>query len=152
MSVYLLIVSDIIPETSDYVPKLGIYYISVMAIVAGSLTATAVTLRCHFNRHKPSNFVLRLFSCKTANVRRVASTSVVVEDLTSKSRDHHISSDVIDEKKTEEGRDGIEECERLREEWKECWIYIAQRLDGFFLVAFLAIFFAVNVGILLSRG
>ncbi|XP_028513701.1 neuronal acetylcholine receptor subunit alpha-3-like, partial [Exaiptasia diaphana] len=147
MSVYLLIMSEIIPETSDFVPRLGVYYITVMVLVAASLAATTITLRCHYNRNKPPKFLKKLFGCKKRH-RRVSS-SVVMEDLTSCDA-NNVNSDVIKSQEKEKSR--TEDLEKLREEWRESWIDIAAGLDKFFFAGFVITFVVTSLGILLSRG
>ena len=49
MTVFLLLVAETIPSTSDAVPVIGIYFTSSIVQVALALIATAVTLRIHYS-------------------------------------------------------------------------------------------------------
>lgn len=54
LSVYMLIVSSALPETSDSVPVLGIYCLGIIVTIALCLCATCVTLKFRdFNRPIP---------------------------------------------------------------------------------------------------
>ena len=46
LSVYMLIVSSSLPETSDAVPTLGIYCLGIIITIALCLCATCITLKC----------------------------------------------------------------------------------------------------------
>lgn len=74
MSVYLLILADSLPETSDDVAILGLYYMATIFLIGFSLVGTVVVLRCHFAERKPSaslvkfaKFVLRRNERKKTN-------------------------------------------------------------------------------------
>ena len=54
MSVYLLILADSLPKTSDDVAILGLYYLSTIFLIGFSLVGAVVVLRCHFAENKPS--------------------------------------------------------------------------------------------------
>ncbi|EDO36173.1 predicted protein, partial [Nematostella vectensis] len=48
MSVYLFVVAQSLPENSNTIPLLGIYYMATMCQVGAAIVATAVVLRCHY--------------------------------------------------------------------------------------------------------
>ena len=59
MSVYLLILANSLPETSDDVAMLGVYYMVTIVLVAFSLVGTVVVLRCHFAESKPPKCLVK---------------------------------------------------------------------------------------------
>ncbi|XP_068698598.1 neuronal acetylcholine receptor subunit alpha-7-like isoform X2 [Montipora foliosa] len=49
MTVFMLIVAEIMPATSEVVPLISIYFTGIMFEVALSLVATCFVLKCHYN-------------------------------------------------------------------------------------------------------
>ncbi|CAH3126205.1 unnamed protein product, partial [Porites lobata] len=49
MTVFMLIVAEIMPATSEVVPLISIYYTGIMFEVALSLIATCMVLKCYYN-------------------------------------------------------------------------------------------------------
>ncbi|KAL9968570.1 hypothetical protein ACROYT_G020678 [Oculina patagonica] len=52
MTVFMLIVAEIMPATSEVIPLISIYYTGIMFEVALSLVATCMVLKCYY--HNPS--------------------------------------------------------------------------------------------------
>ena len=53
MTVYLLLIAGFVPETSDEVPLLGIFFIVTIAEMTLAVIATVVVLKVHYGRWKP---------------------------------------------------------------------------------------------------
>jgi len=49
MTVFMLIVAEIMPATSEVIPLISIYYTGIMFEVALSLVATCMVLKCYYN-------------------------------------------------------------------------------------------------------
>lgn len=148
MSVYLLIVSDILPETSDFVPRLGMYYMFVMGELALVLTATAISIRCHFARGKPPQFVMRLKGpTSVVKPNTIAVFSLDDVGLNNETTDNDKNEKVKSESIYPENNKVINE----KEMWRECWMDFAHRLDIVFSIVFAIIFIATTLLILLLR-
>jgi hypothetical protein len=151
MSVYLLIVSDILPETSDYVPRLGLYYMCVMGEVALVLTATAVSIRCHFAQGKPPRFLMRLtgHSRSVVKPRTIHIFSLADMGLNTETTDNEKNQSTARKVDKTEHRNVAKGSEK--ELWHECWMDFARRLDMVFLVLFTILFLVTTLVVLLSR-
>ncbi|XP_022801084.1 neuronal acetylcholine receptor subunit beta-3-like isoform X3 [Stylophora pistillata] len=62
VSVYLLVVTDQLPEQSDTLPLIGVYYITIMFEIGLALAATVLVLRVHHATSEPP----RILTCITA--------------------------------------------------------------------------------------
>lgn len=92
VSVYLLIVTEALPEQSDTLPLIGVYYIIIMLEIGLALTATIVVLKAHHSTSKPPAwlkwclFINKIYRCcRNAAKRRTSkiespAVSVVVLD------------------------------------------------------------------------
>ena len=69
VSVYLLIVTEALPEQSDTLPLIGVYYIIIMLEIGLALTATIVVLKAHHSTSKPPAwlkwclFINKIYRC-----------------------------------------------------------------------------------------
>lgn len=132
MAVYLLIMSDILPATSDFVPTLGLYYMVIMGELSLVVAVNAVVLRCHFSRSKPPRFIKRFCRVhqqtfiKTLRAAEIkANESIKMETL---------NGNVLHE---EEKPEAMSDEEKLRNEY---WKDFARRLDFVFLGSFVVLF------------
>ena len=57
LTVYMLIVSETMPPTSEVVPLIGKFYISTMVLIALTLVAVCVTLNCYEQETRMSDFL-----------------------------------------------------------------------------------------------
>lgn len=149
LAVYLLIVSDILPETSDYVPRLGLYYMVIMGEIALVVAVNAGILRCHFSRSKPPRFVTR-FRRSDQAVRPMeskAALSMVMLDANSQASESEPSQNG----KVQHAEEEKPKPEDEREAWAECWKDFARRLDIMFLVVFVLLFLVSSIATLFSR-
>ena len=60
VSVYLLVITEQLPEQSDTLPLIGVYYIVIMFEIGLALTATVLVLMAHHATSKPPKFLTYL--------------------------------------------------------------------------------------------
>jgi hypothetical protein len=144
LSVYLLIISDKLPETSDFVSRLGLYYMFVMGELALALTATGLSLRCHFSRQKPPKFLMRLVRRRKADKVRSIYVQPDAETKQNNGTNNTTQNGSI-VKHSEERKENDKEL------WHEYWMDIALCLDRIFLAVFTTLFIVTTLAILLSR-
>lgn len=142
MAVYLLIVSDILPETSDYVPRLGLYYMVIMGELALVVAANAVVLRCHFSRSKPPTFIKRFSRTHKQQI-------TIVKPLRAKIKSVNESVNTTPNSK-EQLQEEVKEDEDI-ETWPEYWKDFARRLDFVFLGSFALLFLVSTLCTLFVR-
>ena len=66
VSVYLLVVTEQLPEQSDTLPLIGVYYIVIMFEIGLALAATVLVLMAYHGTSEPPKFltyITGLFSC-----------------------------------------------------------------------------------------
>ncbi|KAL9968569.1 hypothetical protein ACROYT_G020677 [Oculina patagonica] len=74
MTVFMLIVAEIMPATSEVIPLISIYYTGIMFEVALSLVATCMVLKCYYNNPSVSEmptWVRTIVLDKLAKIVRV---------------------------------------------------------------------------------
>lgn len=65
VSVFLLLIADILPEKSDTLPILGVYYTVTMLLIAFALIATILVLRAYHSVSEPARCLKALYrACK----------------------------------------------------------------------------------------
>ena len=69
VSFYLLVVTDQLPEQSDTLPLIGVYYIVVMFEIGLALAATVLVLMAHHATSKPPRFLTYLLGKSLASCR-----------------------------------------------------------------------------------
>lgn len=74
ISVYLLIMADMLPEKSDTLPILGIYYIITMVEIALAMISTIIVLRIYHSTSEPPNCFKTLY--KKRKAKKLKSVSV----------------------------------------------------------------------------
>ncbi len=159
MSVYLLILADSLPETSDNVAILGLYYMATIFLIGFSLVGTVVVLRCHFAENKPSASLIRFAKFilwrrdgkKASNTVFVRSASLPDTDQT--------DLELPEVKKNENTysdptlkmiADNIME-QKEQNEWKDSWKEIAEAMDRLFLIIFIVVTIIATLAIWLQR-
>ena len=60
ISVYLVVITDQLPEQSDTLPLIGVYFIVVMFEIGLALTATVLVLMAHHATSEPPRFMTYL--------------------------------------------------------------------------------------------
>ena len=150
MSVYLLLVAESLPETSEEVPLIGSYYIATMFEIALALGATAIILRCHHSNGDPPTWLIRF----TKKIKRRRTNEVRVFVPPSEKEECQKEAGEP-EKGQKNARDEVlvammrllqeqREESASRDEWNE----ICQALDKLFLLLFTFMTIVITVGIL----
>ena len=57
-SVYLIVISDKLPEKSDSSPLLGILYVLIFYLLVFSFVISTINARLYFNKHRPPKWLL----------------------------------------------------------------------------------------------
>ena len=71
VSVFLLLIADILPEKSDTLPILGVYYTVTMMLIAFALIATILVLRAYHSVSEPAWCLKALYrACKSKKKHR----------------------------------------------------------------------------------
>lgn len=159
MSVYLLILADSLPETSDDVAILGLYYMSTIFLIGFSLVGTVVVLRCHFAERKPSASLVKFAKFVLwRNERKRTNNTVFVR---SKSPSHPQETEENEVKRAEntQGADEsalqyiVNTMKEKRElgEWKDSWREIAEAMDRLLLVIFLILGISTTIAIWIRK-
>ena len=82
VSVYLIIVTEALPEQSDTLPLIGVYYIIIMMEIGLALTSTIVVLKAHHCTSEPPAclkwclFINKLYRCCRKAAQRKRSTKI----------------------------------------------------------------------------
>lgn len=157
MSVYLLILADSLPETSDDMAILGVFYMATIFLIGFSLVGTVVVLRCHFAENKPSASLLSFakFMLRRRGGKKTSSTVFVrsaspaereqTEELEFKKNENTygdptlqmIADNIMDQKEQNDCKDS----------WKE----IAEAMDRLFLIIFIIVAVIATLAIWLQR-
>ena len=125
MSVYLLVVADRFPETSENAPLLGTFYVLLMFEIAFAFIASVFTLYIYFKK-TDAPACLRAICCAGKNTR--------VSDITDNENAGHKIS-----KANEQG------------DAEKPWKKIARKLDWWFFWLFSGLFAVTSVGIVLIK-
>lgn len=166
VSVYLLVITDQLPEQSDTLPLIGVYYIVIMFEIGLALAATVLVLMAHHATSKPPKLltyltVLNGIVCSPKSCRRFISkkkskdipptppasaNAMVNPGMESINIDMELAgTKENDDEKQDERRSNagsitsvkeVEEDEENQEMWKQ----IGRALDRLFFWVFLALF------------
>ena len=145
MSVYLLILANSLPVTSDDVAILGLYYMATIFLIGFSLVGTIVVLRCHFAESRPSaslvkfsKFVLRRQDGKkTCNTVFIRSASIPEKEKTEEIEIKKIE-DSHRERTLQLIANNIQEQKELND-WKDSWKEIGEATDRLLLIIFVIV-------------
>lgn len=159
MSVYLLILADSLPETSDDVAILGLYYMATICLIGFSLVGTVVVLRCHFAERKPSASLIKFAKFVLRRNERKKTNNTVFARSKSPSDPREAAKNEV--KKTENTPDDnypafqyiVNTMKEKREqcEWKDSWREIGEAMDRLLLVIFLTLGFAATLAIWIQK-
>lgn len=177
VSVYLLIVTEALPEQSDTLPLIGVYYIIIMMEIALALTATIVVLKAHHATIQPPvclRWVLvinSIYRCcrKPRKSKRTSKieppVQVVVLDSNSgqdekrdgcEERYRKESSISLSRLSVNSGtqlftRHSSSDVEVEEEDWSETWRQIGKALDRLFFWTFV-ISFSISTVVVFTYG
>ena len=126
MSVFLLLIGEHLPESSENLPLLAIASVLIMIEITLSFLGTIVVLKCHYNTSKPPKF-LRVLCCIKRNAQATPSIDAGNLDPSAKQPAVHAllqaQMSMIDKKE-----------DRYQQEWRK----IAKTMDKIFFYLFLA--------------
>ena len=152
ISVYLLIMADLLPEKSDTLPILGIYYTITMVEIAAALMATILVLRVyHSVSEPPACFKALCRARKPKSQNRIECASKLKLKKKFLSKRNAVASDmniVGDEHAPEavdpEQKPGalIENNEPAEDDNRKIWRAVAVKCDRLFFWLFLIMFLA----------
>ena len=166
VSVYLLIVTEALPEQSDTLPLIGVYYIIIMIEIGLALTATIVVLKAHHATMEPPAFLKCCLSinriyrcCRKSKVGRTCKIEPPIQVAV-------LDSDIGQEEKRNDAEEGHLKARTSRlsvtsatqlftrpssvveveeEDWSETWRQIGKALDRLFFWTFVISFFISTV-------
>ena len=171
VSVYLLIVTEALPEQSDSLPLIGVYYIIIMIEIGLALTATIVVLKAHHATIEPPAFlkcflfINNIYRCcrKATKPRRTSRieppVKVAVIDFDNGQEEKHDSAEEKYQKASTINmswlsvgsgsqlftRPSSTVMEKEEEDWRETWRQIGKVLDRLFFWMFVISFFISTV-------
>ena len=157
ISVYLLIMADLLPEKSDTLPVLGIYYTITMVEIAAALMATIFVLRmyhsvseppscfkvlCRARKHKPKKRID--WSSKLKLKKFLSKRNAVASDVTIVGDDEDATAHAPAEQVDPEQKPVVlkEDNESTEDENRKIWRAVAVKCDRLFFWLFLIMFLA----------
>ena len=168
VSVYLLVVTEQLPEQSDSLPLIGVYYIVIMFEIGLALAATVLVLMAHHATFKPPNVLkyLTVFNRisffkkdKPAESSRVSSPTPEVGVRNIAVTEDTLDVELGDVEKSDTKADSrrpstaitilaVDEDAKNQEIWRE----IGRALDRMFFWAFLVLFVVSSIAIYGQAG
>ena len=134
ITVYLLVISEKLPEKSDSKPMLGIVFISVFYVLCCALGLGAMTIMLARRKSKPPDFMLYLINHGCRKARPTTPVTIM------ENRDAIIMMNMKKDKGT--GTD-IEQLDNwnnnnicLKEDYNDEWVRITRYLDKRFSIIF----------------
>ena len=153
VSVFLLLIADILPEKSDTLPILGVYYTITMLEIAGALMATILVLRAYHATSEPPACLKALYTmCKTKKkkmpntdgskfkMKKLLNRNAIASELTPV--DTNTAAVVPSRLDPEHKPNVVNGVESNEEENRKIWRAIALNFDRLFFWLFLLIFLA----------
>ncbi|KAJ7383428.1 hypothetical protein OS493_028104 [Desmophyllum pertusum] len=173
VSVYLLVVTEQLPEQSETLPLIGVYYIVIMFEIGLALSATVLVLMAHHATTEPPRYLAcitvlnRIGCCKKkkrmdivigspATSRVGAEHAGMTREITGSVElgevEKQTSTDSSNRKRSSTAINIIQ-AEREEEEiYQETWKEIARALDRIFFSIFLAMFVISSIVIYAQAG
>lgn len=161
MSVYLLMLANSLPETSDDVAMLGVYYMVTIVLVAFSLVGTVVVLRCHFAESKPPKCLVKFAKNILRRKGKKSTGKTVYLEVTDNPVIPPVEGKHVPEiKKPGDNalRDSALELQdqdikekKVQNEWKNSWKEIAEATDRILLIIFVFTTVAATLTIWIQR-
>lgn len=177
VSVYLLVVTDQLPEQSDTLPLIGVYYIMIMFEIGLALAASVLVLRTHHATSKPPRILTYITainklgcSCFNRRTRReeVPGSSVIInsrvaaennedkaernDNVELENMEKQLPDTFRQERKSTSSRVSIFQVEDEEEANQKMWKEIARALDRIFFWSFLALFVSSSIAIYSQSG
>lgn len=177
VSVYLLVVTDQLPEQSDTLPLIGVYYIMIMFEIGLALAASVLVLRTHHATSEPPRILTYITainklgcSCFNRRTRReeVPGSSVIInsrvaaennedkagrnDNVELENMEKQLPDTFRQERKSTSSRISIFQVEDKEEANQKMWKEIARALDRIFFWSFLALFVSSSIAIYSQSG
>ena len=150
MLVYLLLLANTLPETSDVVPLLEIFVILTLCTIFASLLATTVVMVCYHKEGTPPKWLQKL--CRKSSCKKPSNLKATVKPQEEKEK---ITLEVIEEEAStspdEPKPQPSDEASDEQLSWKE----VSNSIDRIFFVFFLMIpisFFIALVAVPLNMS
>ena len=156
ISVYLLIMADMLPEKSDTLPILGIYYTITMVEIAAALMATIFVLRvyhsvseppacfkalCRVRKPKPKKGIE--FASKLKFTKFLSKPNTVTSAMTIEGDDADMTGHAPEAVDPEQKPVVLkEDAERAEDDSRKIWRAVAVNCDRLFFWLFLIMFLA----------
>ena len=137
MSVFLLLIGEHLPESSENIPLLAIASVLMMIEITLGFLATIIVLKCHHNTSKPPK-ILKVLCCIKSDTRE--ETSVDVDNLDPNAKQPTVQAllqaqmNMIDKKE-----------DKYQQEWKK----ISKTMDKIFFYLFLGSLVGTLAGVYL---
>lgn len=166
VSVYLLVVTEQLPEQSETLPLIGVYYIVIMFEIGLALAATVLVLMAHHATSEPPRFlawitVLNSIGCRRKKKRKSVTLG---SPTTSRVEAENTDATVVKNDNVELGETrgqtpaadlpkqqrpstaySVVQLIREEDENQETWKEIARALDRIFFWLFLALFVVSSI-------
>ena len=148
VSVYLLLIADLLPDNSDALPILGIYYTMTMVEIALALVATILVLRAYHSASEPPSCVKALYNtCKARKNKKRGGKSqkapkrnAVGSELPEVESVTMANSKPLARVDGEQNKFSLEEDENSETENRKIWRSVAVFFDRVFFWLFAAMF------------
>lgn len=169
VSVYLLIVTEALPEQSDSLPLIGVYYIIIMIEIGLALTATIVVLKAHHATMEPPAFlkcflfINSIYRCcrratkprRTSKIEPPVQVAVIdcgQEEKHDSNEERYRKASTINMSRLSVSsgsqlftRPNSNVVDMEEEDWSETWRQIGKALDRLFFWTFVISFFISTV-------
>ncbi|XP_068719552.1 neuronal acetylcholine receptor subunit alpha-5-like [Montipora capricornis] len=142
VSVFLLLIADMLPEKSDTLPVLGVYYIITMLLIAFALMATILVLRAYHSVGEPPSCFKALYRvCKSEKKKQkpVKRNAVSTETNASQTQPCSVHEKPVPDG-VESGSVSDKNDDLSEEEKKKIWRSVAVIFDRLFFWLFLMAF------------
>ena len=159
MSVYLLVVSDHLPQSSDESPLLGVYYVMMIYEMTIAFILSGVTLWISTWKIDMPKFVQYLFFKLPKQIKQTHHR-VLVSPSSDKIRSPSKHESVVSKRNRsfheefELKKTKIEGAEPRRipaVEKEQSWEKVGRKLDKFFFIFFFLLFLFTSIGVVLVR-
>ena len=153
ISVYLLIMADLLPEKSDTLPILGIYYTITMVEIAAALMATILVLRVYHSVSEPPSCFKVLCRARKPKLKKridwssklilkkfLSKRNAVASDVTIVGDDEDVTAHAPNQVDPEQKPVVLNEDNEPADDNRQVWRAVAVTCDRLFFWLFLIIF------------
>ncbi|XP_028404613.1 neuronal acetylcholine receptor subunit beta-3-like isoform X2 [Dendronephthya gigantea] len=137
MSVFLLLIGEHLPESSENIPLLAIASVLMMIEITLGFLGTIIVLKCHHNTSKPPNF-LKCLCCIKSSTK--AEPMVDPADLDPEAKQPTVTALLQAQ---------ISMIEKKEDKYQQEWKIISKTMDRIFFYLFLAFLIVTLAGVYL---